>query len=150
MEDLDLLKSQRQKITIAEFARRNGYANKSALRHFQTLLKELRLYVAQFSARVHQHQSHVNIKYLESQVEHQNCLISRLQAKVRTIPERNAKIAKLEQRSKEDKQQKKILRGMLSTCISFLSSSDFAKARDLCARLEMEAKALLEDEPDDP
>ena len=146
MNDLELLKRQGQKITIAGFARRNGYANKSALRHFQILLKELRLYVAKFSVRVHERQSQMNIRYLESQLQHQNRLIARLQTKVKTIPERDAKIATLEQTAKKDDRDKKVLRGMLSTCISFLSNSDFAKARDLSSRLEKQAKRLIEDQ----
>lgn len=146
MNDLEILKSQGEKITIAGFARRNGYANKSALRHFQTLLKELRLYLSQYSVRDRQQQSQMTIKYLESQLEHQYRLIGRLQTKVKTIPMREAKIAKLELGAKKADQQIKLLRGMLSTCISFLSDSDFAKARELSERLEKQAKALIEDE----
>ena len=150
LNDLELLKSQGVRITIAGFARRNGYANKSALRHFQVLLKDLRLYVAQFSVGVQHQQSQGTVKYLESQLERQNRLIARLQTKVKTIPERDAKIAKLEQRVKRDEHQKKVLRGMLSTCISFLSSSDFAKARNLSERLEKQARVLMEDDQGDP
>src|SRR5258708_3484024 len=146
LNNLALLKSQGKKITIIGFARDNGYANKSALRHFPVLRQELSEYVAQCSLTPQKQQTSFKVKYLESQIERQSREIDRLKKKTKTISSLKARIAKLETEKKEDAKNKKLLRGMLSTVISFLSSSDFAKARDLSARLEEQAKGLLEDE----
>ena len=146
LDDLELLKREVKRITVAAFAKRNGYANKSALRHFPVLRRELSLYVAQFSAPSQRPDAPLAVKYLESQIERQNRVIERLKRQVKANPQLEAKIAKLEQKAKEDSNQKKILRGMLSTVVAFLSSSDFAKARDLSAKLEKQANALLRED----
>ncbi|HEX5701892.1 MAG TPA: hypothetical protein VFX97_01580 [Pyrinomonadaceae bacterium] len=149
LDDFQLLKSQGEKVTIAGFARRNGYANKSALRHFPVLRRELSDYVARFSAASQKRQGSLEIKFLESQIERQSRKIERLETQVKTIPQLKARIVRLEAGKEEDSRKKRLLRAMLSTVISFLSSSDFAKARDLSARLEKQAKALMEDAQDD-
>lgn len=146
LDNLALLKSQGKKITIIGFARNNGYANKSALRHFPVLRQELSEYVAQRSLTPQKQQTSIKVKYLESQIERQSREIERLKKKIKTIPSLKARIAKLEGDKKHEAGQKKLLRGMLSTVISFLSSSDFAKARELSERLEKQAKALVEDD----
>jgi len=145
LDDLELIKREGIIITVAGFAKRNGYANKSALRHFPVLRRELSLYVAQFSAPSQRRDVPLAVKYLESQIERQNRVIDRLKRQIKVIPQLKSKIAELEQQEKEYSKQENVLRGMLSTVISFLSESDFAKARDLSARLEEQAKALLED-----
>jgi hypothetical protein len=66
------------------------------------------------------------------------------------MPSLKARIAKLETEKKHEAHQKKLLRGMLSTVISFLSNSDFAKAREISERLEKQAKALIEDDEEGP
>lgn len=146
LDNLALQKSQGKKITIAGFARDNGYANKSALRHYPVLRHELSEYVAQCSATSQSPQGSLKAKYVNAQIERQAREIERLKKQTKAIPPLKARIAKLESDKKHDAHQKKLLRGMLSTVISFLSSSDFAKARDLSERLEEQAKALLEDE----
>jgi hypothetical protein len=149
LDNLAVLKSQGKKTTVVEFARDNGYANKSALRHFPVLRQELSEYVTQCS-RTHQKQPRsLRAKYLESQLERQSREIERLKKQTKTIAPLKAKVAKLENEKNEDRRQKRVLRGMLGTVISFLSSSEFATARDLSARIEKQAKALIEDEPED-
>jgi hypothetical protein len=150
LDNLALLKSQGKKTTVVAFARDNGYANKSALRHFPVLRRELSEYVAQCSATPQSPPGSLKAKYVNAQIERQAREIERLKKQTKAIPPLKARIAKLESDKKHDAHQKKLLRGMLSTVISFLSSSDFAKARDLSARLEMQAKALKEDNEDDP
>lgn len=146
LDDLGLIKREGIRITVAGFAKRNGYANKSALRHFPVLRRELSLYVAQFSAPTQRRDAPLAVKYLESQIERRNRVIERLKGQVKKTAQLKAKFAKLEQKAREDSNQKKILRGMLSTIIAFLSSSDFAKARDLSAKLEKQAKTLLRED----
>ncbi|SRR6266481_1038331 len=150
LDNLKVLKAQGRKITVSGFAKENGYANKSALRHFAVLRRELSEYVTQCYPTPQRQPSSLNVKYLESQIERQAREIERLKKQTKAIPPFKARIAKLESDKKHDAHQKKLLRGMLGTVISFLSSSDFAKARDLNARLEMQAKALMEDNEDDP
>jgi hypothetical protein len=144
LDDLALLKRQGTRITVTGFAKRNGYANKSALRHFPVLRRELSLYVAQPSAAGQRREVPLAVKYLESQIERQNRVIDRLKRQVKAIPQLKAKISKLEQKAREDSNQKKRFRGMLSTVIAFLSGSDFAKARDLSEELERKVQFLLE------
>jgi hypothetical protein len=150
LDNLALLKSQGKKTTTVAFARNNGYANKSALRHFAGLRRELSEYVAQCSPTPQKQRSSLNVKYLNVQIERQARKIEILKTRVKTIPKLEAKITKLESEKKEGARQKKLLRGMLSTVISFLSGSDFARARDLSERLEKQAKSLMEDDQEDP
>lgn len=140
------MKSQGERITVAGFARRNGYANKSALRHFKILRRELSEYVAQFSPNPRSREDSLKVKFLESQNERQSREIERLKKQVKTIPGLKEKIAILDSGRKDDAKQNKLLRGMLSTVISFISNSDFAMARKLSARLEELAKDLIEGE----
>jgi hypothetical protein len=145
LNELEVLKNSNTRITVLGFCKRVGYANKSALRHFPVLRRELSLYVAQFAP----HQKSAapfEIRYFEVQIERQNRLIDRLRHKVREIPELKAKITRLNSNAKEDAHENKRLRGMLSTVIALLSSSDFAKAGDLSIRLQKEVERLLENE----
>jgi len=150
LDNLALLKSQGKKTTIVGFAKDNGYANKSGLRHFPVLRRELSDYVAQCSMLPNKRQNSLTVKYLESQIQRQAREIDRLKIRTKNISQLKAKIAKLETEKKEGAHQKKLLRGMLSTVISFLSSSDFAKARDLSARIEEQAKQFLEEDDQVP
>ena len=150
LDNLTLLKSQGKKITIAGFARDNGYANKSALRHYPVLRRELSEYVAQYSAISQSPPGSLKAKYVDAQIERQGREIARLKKQTKTIPSLKARIAKLESEKKHEADQTKVLRGMLSTVISFLSSSDFAKAREISGRLEKQAQALMELDQDDP
>jgi len=147
LDNLELLKNQGKKTTIAGFARDNGYANKSALRHFPVLRRELSDYVGRCSSRPPRtRQDSLKLKYLESQLERQCREDERFKKQTKTIPQLRAKIAKLEAEKKQDTRQIRLLRGMLSTCISFLSGSDFAKARNLSERLEKQAQELIDGE----
>jgi hypothetical protein len=145
LDELDLIKRANLKITVIGFCKRVGYANKSALRHFPVLRRELSLYIAQFSKPEQKRQAPSGAKYFETQIARQNLAIDRLRRQVKTIPTLKAKVAMLETKAKQDSEDKRQLRGMLSTVIAFLSGSDFAKARDLSERLEKQAKELLED-----
>jgi hypothetical protein len=73
-------------------------------------------------------------------------MINRLRREAKEVPKLKAQIAKLETRRKQDSDDKKQLRGMVSTLIAFISSSDLAKAQDLSSRLENQANALLVDD----
>jgi hypothetical protein len=147
LDKLDLIKQAKQKITVIGFCKYVGYANKSALRHFPVLRRELSLYVAQFSRPGQKREAPLATKYFEAQIARQGLAINRLKRQAKTIPTLKAKIALLETKAKQDSEEKKQLRGMLSTVIAFLSGSDFAKARDLSERLEKLVTALLEEDP---
>jgi hypothetical protein len=142
---LERIKRSKKRITVAGFAREARYANKSALRHFPVLRRELNLYIAQFSKSPQRQDPSLAKKYFETQIERQGRTIDRLKRQTKVIPELKATIAMLRRRVKEDENQKKQLRGMLSTVIAFLSSSDFAKARDLSDRVEAQVSELLDD-----
>ena len=145
---LDEIKLTDKKISVVGFAREVGYTNKSALRHFPVLRHELSKYIAKFSMPRPTPGAFLSTKYFESQIERQALVIERLNRRARTIPELKATIARLEQESKRDSEQKKLLRGMLSTVMALLTDSDFAKARDLSRRLEEQVTLLIEDVDD--
>ena len=146
---LEEIKRSTKRITVAGFARDAGYANKSALRHFPVLRRELNLYIAQFSKSPQSQDPLLAKKYFETQIERQGRTIDRLKRQTRVIPELKGTIAMLRRRVNEDENKKRQLRGMLSTVIAFLSSSDFAKARNLSERLEAQVSELLEDSDHD-
>lgn len=146
LAELDAIRLTKKKITVASFARDVGYANKSALRHFPVLRRELSRYISELSKPNSKYETSLATKYFKSQIERQALVIERLNRRVKTVPRLKAKIGKLEQKLKEDSRQKKLLRGMLTTVIGLLSGSDFAKARDLSARLEKQAKELINDD----
>lgn len=146
LDNLSLLKSQGRRTTIVEFARDNGYANKSALRHFPVLRQELSEYVAQCSPTPQKRQSSLRDKYLESQIQRQSREINRLKKQNKTIGPLKATVSKLQSEKKEDHRQIKLLRGMLGTVISHISSSDSVTARDLSDKLRARALALLDDD----
>lgn len=146
LDKLADLKRTNTMTTVNGFCKDEGYANKSALRHFPVLRRELSLYVAQFAKPGHKRSAPSTAKFYEVQLERQNLIIARLKQRVKTIPELKTKIATLKAKAKQDSDEKTQLRGMLSTVIAFLSGSDLAKARDLSERLEKQAKELLEDE----
>jgi len=145
LTELEVLKSSNTRVTVLGFCKRVGYANKSALRHFPVLRRELSLYVSQF-APPQKRAAPSGIRYFEVQIERQNRLIDRLRNKAREIPELKAKITKLVAKAKEEGDEKERLRGMLSTVIALLSGSDFAKASDLSIRLQKEVERLLDNE----
>ena len=144
LDRLEAIKSSRIRVTTLEFCKHVGYANKSALRHFPVLKRELSLYIAQFAGRRENPPSIT--RYFEVQMERQNQVIDRLKTKVSTIPKLKAKIFKLEAKEKVHAEAKKRLRGMLSSVVALLSGSDFAKARDLHNRLEKEVNVILDEE----
>lgn len=146
LDELNLIKRAKLKITVDGFCNRVGYANKSALRHFPVLRRELSLYIAQFSRPGQKREAPLATKYFEAQIARQGLAINRLKRQAKTIPTLKAKIALLETKAKQDSEERKQLRGMLSTVIAFLSGSDFAKARDLSAKLETLVKELLKED----
>jgi len=146
LDELERLIAAKTRLTVIGFCRHVGYANKSALRHFPVLRRRLSLYVAQFTRPGNRASAPSASTYLEVQIERQSRLINRLRREAKKVPKLNAQIAKLETQADQDSNDKQRLRGMLSTIIALLSGSDFAKARDLSARLEKQVNALLEEE----
>lgn len=146
LDKLDEFKTAKTRLTIISFCKHVGYANKSALRHFPVLRRELGLYVAQFARPGHQGSVPSASKYFEVQIERQSRVINRLRREAKKVPMLKTHVATLETKVRQNEEAKKRLRGMLSTVISFLTGSDFAKARDLSSKLEKQAKELLEDD----
>ena len=147
LDELNRLKAAKTKLTVNGFCKHVGYANRSALRHFSVLRRELNLYIAQ-SAPPGKASTPSTVKYLEVQIERLNRENDRLKRKVRIIPTLNAKIERLATQAKRDSHKKKQLRAMLSTVVALLSGSEFAKARELSAKLEQQARALLDEDPE--
>jgi hypothetical protein len=146
LDKLDEFKASNTRLTVVSFCRHVGYANKSALRHFPVLRKELSLYIAQFPQSGIKADNPSAIKYFEIQVERQSRIIDRLKREAKKVPRLKTQIVVLKTQAKQESNDKRRLRGMLSTVIAFLTGSDFAKARDLSARLEKQARELLEDD----
>ena len=146
LDELERLKAAKTRLTVIGFCKHVGYANKSALRHFPALKQELNLYVTQFARPGTKVASPSAIKHFKVQIERQNRVIDRLKREAKKVPRLKTQVVALETRAKQESNDKRRLRGMLSTVIAFLTSSDFAKARDLSARIEKQAEALLEDD----
>lgn len=146
LDELERLKAAKTRLTVIGFCKHVGYANKSALRHFPVLRRELSLYVTEFARPGNKGSTPLAIKYFETQIERQNRLIDRLRREAKKVSKLKARIAAMETKAKQDSNEKGQLRGMLSTVIAFLSNSDLAKARDLSNRLEIQANALLEED----
>lgn len=145
LDELERLIASKTKLTVIGFCRHVGYANKSALRHFPVLRQQLSLYVAEYRLG-NRGSIPLASRYFEVQIERQSRMINRLRREAKEVPKLKAQIAKLETRRKQDSDDKKQLRGMVSTLIAFISSSDLAKAQDLSSRLENQANALLVDD----
>jgi hypothetical protein len=145
LDELERFIAAKTKLTVIGFCRHVGYANKSALRHFPVLRQQLSLYVAQCRPR-NSGGSPLASRYFEVQIERQSRLIDRLRREAKKVPKLKAQMAKLETQQKQDSNDKKQLRGMVSTLVAFISGSDLAKARDLTSRLENQANALLVDD----
>jgi hypothetical protein len=146
LDQLEIIRRNKKRVTVIGFCKLMGYANKSALRHFPVLKSELSLYLAQFDKPRTKRLSPSAVRLLEVQVERMNRELTRFKSEVGTIPKLKVQAAKLKQELKQSFNDKMRLQGMISTLISFLSNSDLAKANDLSVRLEEQARELLSEE----
>lgn len=146
LDELEVIKRGKKRITVIGFCKSQGYANKSALRHFPVLKRELSLYVAQFARPGSKGSTPSPVRYLEVQVERLNRELIRFQREVKEIPKLKEESKTLRKKLKQSADDKRRLQGMVSTLIAFLSGSDLAKARDLSTRLENQARSLLEED----
>ncbi len=145
LDELEIIKRSKKRITVIGFCKLMGYANKSALRHFTVLKQELSLYVAQFTQLGNKGSVPSPVRHLEVQVKRLNRKVGRLEQEIKEVPKLKAKIVKQRAELKQCSDDKRQLQGMISTLIAFLSNSDLAKARDLSSRLKSQARALLEE-----
>ncbi len=131
LDELEIIRRSKKKITVIGFCKSMGYANKSALRHFPILKRELSLYVAQFARSANKGSAPSAVRHLEVQVDRLKRIVERLEREVEEVPKLKAHVAKLKEEIKQCSDDKRKLQGMISTLIAFLSGSDLAKARDL-------------------
>jgi hypothetical protein len=146
LDELEKLRRSKKRITVNGFCELVGYANKSALRHFPVLKRELGLYVAQVNPISKKKSQPSAVRYLEVQIERLQRECDRQLRELAEIPKLKTQMATLREELKHSRNIDRQLRAMISTLIGFFSSNDLTKARDISKRLEKLAKAALEDD----
>ena len=142
LEKLESIQRCGEEITITEFCKREGYANKSALRHFPVLKRELDLYVGRFRKNGDK-SSPSAVRFLEIQNERLNRRCEDQEKDLAKIPELEAKVKGLEGTVKDIRRVEGELRGMISTLIAHFSSNDLSRAKEISAKLEELAKVAV-------
>lgn len=146
LNKLEILRRSKKKVTVNGFCKLVGYANKSALRHFPVLKRELSLYVAQFKPVSGNKSQPSAVRYLKVQVERLQRKCDRQSEELAEIPQLKKQVATLREGLKHSRGIIRQLRAMISTLIGFFSSNDLTKARDISNRLEKLARTALEDD----
>jgi hypothetical protein len=144
LDELEVIRRNKIKITVNSFCIRVGYANKSALRHFPVLKRELGLYIAQFGTVGGKGSQPSAVRYLEVQVERLQRKCDRQARRLTQISELKRQIASLQEELKQSRGIISQFRAMISTLISFFSDNDLTRARDISNRLKKLARACLE------
>jgi hypothetical protein len=146
---LEVIRRTRERITIIGFARLVGYANKSALRHFPVLKKELADYVEQVTPHGNTRGRTSSVKALEAQVERLERELRRRDKQLERIPILEGKVAALEQEKTLSQNERATLRGMISTLLAFIAENKIESAAFIEARLVALAASLIDDEDSD-
>lgn len=151
LDKLETIRRNKGRITVTSFCTMVGYANKSALRHFPVLKRELGLYIAQLNPTGKRGGQPSAVRYLEVQIGRLQRERERQQRELAEIPELKKQIARLREELEHSRSIIRRLRGIIGTLISFFSNNDLTKARDISNRLEELAKAHMEgDIPSSP
>lgn len=144
LDKLEIIRRNKKRITVDSFCKHVGYANKSALRHFPVLRRELGLYIEQFRPTGRKGSQPSAVRYLEVQVERLQSKCDRQARELTEISGLKEQIATLREELKQSRGFVSQLRAIISTLISFFSDNDLTKARDISNRLEKLARAYLE------
>lgn len=143
LNELEIIKRRGEEITKAEFCRRMGYANKSALRHFPILRQELDLYVGGFG-KAEGKSSPSTVRLLEQKIETLTRTCEKQEKDLARIPELESEVGKLNTELAESDNRERQLRGFVSTLIAHFSSNDLTRAREISAQLELLGKTILD------
>jgi hypothetical protein len=146
LNDLEAIRRTGKRITIVGFAKKVGYANKSALRHFPKLKKELADYVEQFTPNVNTRGQTSSVKALEMQVERLERKLRRSEKQLERIPILEGEVAALEKEKSLSQIELATLRGMISILIAFIAENKIESAVFIEARLTALATALIDGE----
>jgi hypothetical protein len=140
---LEITRRARKRITIVGFAEMAGYANKSALRHFPTLKKELADYVEKFTPHASTRGRTSSVRALEVQVERLVRELSRREKELERIPILEGKVTTLEQEKTLLLAGQATLRGMLTTLLAFITENNIESAAYIETRLVALTTALI-------
>ena len=143
---LEVIRRAGERITITGFARRAEYSNKSALRHFPTLKKELADYVEQFTPHASTRGRTSSFRALEAQVERLERELRRREKQLERIPTLEGKVTTLEQEKTLLLARQAALRGMLSTVLAFMTENHIESAANIETRLVALATTLINGE----
>jgi len=144
LDVLEQLRRTNTKITVEGFSVLVGYANKSALRHFPVLKRELSLYIAQFSPVRGKKSQPSAVRYLEVQIERLQRKCEHQTQELTKMPELEKQIATLQEELKHSHAIIRQLRAMISTLINFFSNNDLTRALDISNQLEKLARSTVE------
>jgi len=142
LKKLEAIRRRGEKITKAEFCRKVGYANKSALRHFPVLRRELDLYVGSFNKQGSKN-SPSTIRLLLLENKHLTRTCEKQEQEIRKIPVLEEKVVELTAEIKRRGNISARLRGMVSALISHFIGHDLTGAREISAQLEELTKSIL-------
>jgi hypothetical protein len=145
LAELELIRRNKKRITVDSFCKHVKYANKSALRHFPVLKRELGLYIAQFRPTGRKGSQPSEVRYLEVQVERLQSKCDRQAQELTEISGLKGQITTLREELKQSRGIISQLRAMISTLVSFFSDNNLPKAHDISNRLEKLAKASSEE-----
>ena len=134
LAELEICKRRGEKLTVIGFCKRQGYANKSALRHFPVLRRELGLYIAGGGMSGKSQPSAVT--YLKIQNERLTSKCNSQEEQLKRIPALECKLQAERVKTRNLEAVIRRLLGLLSTVIALIAGSDLAKARDISSRLE--------------
>jgi hypothetical protein len=112
LNELEAIRRRGEKITKAEFCRRAGYANKSALRHFPVARRELDLYVGSFGNTGGKN-TPSTIRLLLQENKHLTRTYEKQEQEIRKIPILEAKVEELNAEIKRKDHISARLRGMV-------------------------------------
>lgn len=142
LKKLETIRLQRKKITKAGFCREMGYANKSALRHFPILMRELDLYVCSFTPKGGR-SSPSPIRLLQKENERLVRRCEQQQKEMERIPILEDRVAKLTAEIKRRDNLLARFRGMISALIAHFVGKDLTGAQEISAQLKDLATAVM-------
>ena len=144
LEELEKLRRSKTKITIIGFCKLNNYANKSALRHFTVLKRELGLYVAECNSGGKGGSQTSSVRQLEVQINRLRRERDSKAKELEKVPKLKEEITKLREDLKQSRNIIMRLRAMVSTLVAFFSNNDLIRAQDISRQLEKLARTELD------
>ena len=141
LQQLEVIRRSGERITITEFARRAGYRNKSALRHFRVLKRELHRILVQEAGR-RGLSAPSDVRELQEKLERSERTAREQARQLERIPELEAKIGQLRGRCERLRHENGQLRMMVSALAAHVVQRSEIPARAIEAELAALAASM--------